>query len=78
MKTLKQKRILKYEKVYVIQCYYGFGWEDLTEEVKYSEAKLRAKEYRENDDHPIRMIARNEIRQEWKDAQLNLSTPATI
>ncbi len=70
METLKQKRILKYEKVHIIQGYYGYGWEDLTAETLYSEAKQRAKEYRENDNHSIRIITRNEIRQEWKSAQL--------
>lgn len=39
----------KYWYGYAVQGHYGFGWEDLILEDTLSEAKLRVKEYRENE-----------------------------
>ena len=39
----------KYWYGYAVQGYYGFGWEDLILEDTLTEAKIRAKEYRENE-----------------------------
>lgn len=45
---------------YVVQGNYGFGhgWEDVCSETKYSEARERLKEYRENQPGPYRLITR--------------------
>jgi hypothetical protein len=50
----------KWITVYVIQVYYGNGWEDVTEEETRSEAVQRRKEYRENVQRPVRLIRRKE------------------
>jgi|WetSurMetagenome_2_1015567.scaffolds.fasta_scaffold25323_2 hypothetical protein len=52
------KKIRKTKEVFVIQGNYGQGWEDVTEEEKFSEAKARLKEYNENESYPHRRITR--------------------
>ena len=42
----------------VVQGNYGQGWEDLTSEDKYSEARQRLREYNENENYPHRLIRR--------------------
>ena len=51
----------KYITVYVIQQHYGSGWEDVTQEELYNEARDRRKEYRTNTTHPTRLIRRKEL-----------------
>ena len=50
----------KYQYVKVIQSFYStYGWEDVTEETTYKEARQRLKEYRENEPQtPHRLINR--------------------
>ena len=44
---------------YIIQGYYGQGWEDVTAEDTRTEAKTRLKEYRDNEPmYAHRMIKR--------------------
>ena len=54
-------RPIKTKKVFVIQGDYGQGWEDVTEEESYIEAKNRLHEYNENEpQYPHRRIIRRE------------------
>lgn len=53
--------------VWVVQGNYGEGWEDLTESYDRMEAKTDAKQYRENDSAPIRVIKRREKKPEKKE-----------
>ena len=41
---------------YVVQGNYGFGWDDLTYESSYAEAKEQKKVYDENEPFPHRII----------------------
>ena len=51
----------KYEYLFVIQGYYGQGWEDLTASENWKEARSDLKAYRENEiRYPHRMIQRRE------------------
>ena len=53
----------KYEYLKVIQGNYGYGWEDLTAEEDYKEARLRLREYRDNDNYGChRMIERRVLK----------------
>ena len=58
----------KYNYLWVIQGYYGYGWEDLSEydkkEYKYSEVRHDLKEYRIADSAPKRLIERRELNKE--------------
>jgi len=54
----KPKRVPKTKEVFVVQGNYGQGWEDVTEEDNYFEAKKRLKEYNENESYPHRRITR--------------------
>lgn len=60
LSDMKAKRMSNTKEVYVVQGNYGSGWEDVTEEDKYSEGKERLKEYRENegDMYAHRLITR--------------------
>jgi len=51
----------KYITVFVIQVYYGTGWENVTQEEVRSEAIQRRKEYRDNQTFPVRLIRRKEL-----------------
>ena len=52
-------RISKTKMVFVIQGNYGQGWEDVTEEEIFLEARQRLKEYNENEpQYPHRRIRR--------------------
>jgi hypothetical protein len=55
---IKIPKARKTKEVFVIQGNYGQGWEDVTEEEKFSEAKARLKEYDENESYPHRRITR--------------------
>lgn len=48
--------------LYVVQGYYTprYGWEDLTASEEWAEAKANARDYRENDSAPIRIVHRRE------------------
>jgi hypothetical protein len=52
----KKKNKWKYE--HIVQGNYGQGWEDVTAEESYSEARQRLKEYNENESYPHRIITR--------------------
>ena len=43
------KKQNKYSYVFVIQGNYGYGWDDLTEEETYKEAREQLKCYNENE-----------------------------
>lgn len=49
-----------YETLYVVQGNYGYGhgWEDLTAEKSWKEAKQQLRTYRENESAPFRVIKR--------------------
>ena len=55
----------KYCYLWVIQGYYGYGWEDLSEydkkEYSYADVKHDIKEYRIADSAPKRLISRREL-----------------
>ena len=55
----------KYITLFVIQVYYG-TWEDVTQEETLYEARQRRKEYRDNQDYPVRLIRRKELNDLWK------------
>jgi len=40
---------------YILQGYYGHGWEDLTSEESWKEIRMRLKEYRENESGKYRI-----------------------
>ena len=53
----------KYLYLYVIQGNYGCGWEDVTAEESWKEARTRLKEYRVNEpEYAHRQIERRELR----------------
>ena len=61
--SAKSKRVPKTKILYVVQGNYGYGhgWEDVTAEETSKEAKVRLREYRENERGvPFRMIRRRE------------------
>jgi len=60
----KAKKPTKYEYIFVLQGNYGYGdgWEDLTAEDTLREAKMRKKEYRENEGGNYRIINRRVLR----------------
>lgn len=51
----------KYTYLLVLQGDYGRGWEDLTAETTWREARARAREYRENEGGTYRTIKRREL-----------------
>jgi len=53
----------KYLYVFVVQGNYGaYGWEDLTQEDTYREARARLREYRNHEvAYPHRIIQRREV-----------------
>ncbi len=62
----------KYVTLYVIQVHYGskyYGWEDVTQEEIRSEGIQRRKEYRDNQNYPVRMIKRKVPNELWKGDQ---------
>lgn len=62
-----KKRINKWLKEYVVQGNYGYGhgWEDVTAEETYREARQRLKEYRENSPGAHRLITRRVINPDY-------------
>ena len=59
----KTKRVPKTKLIWVVQGSYGYGhgWEDVTAEENWKEAKARIREYRENERGvPFRVIRRRE------------------
>lgn len=52
----------KYAYLFVVQGNYGQGWEDVTAEELWSEARARRKEYDANEPYPHRVIKRRELR----------------
>lgn len=56
--AMKTKCINKWLKEYVVQGNYGHGWEDVTAEETYREARQRLREYRENSSGAHRLITR--------------------
>lgn len=63
----EKKKIPKTKEEFVIQGHYGSGWEDVTSEDKWSEAKARLKEYRDNEpQYPHRRITRRVPNPEYK------------
>jgi hypothetical protein len=59
----KEPKKRKWKYVFVIQGNYGQGWEDVTEEESFSEARKRLKEYNENEQYPHRRITRKVLNQ---------------
>ena len=55
---VKPKRVPKTEIEYNVQGNYGHGWEDVTAEEKYSEARKRLKDYNDNEPNAHRIITR--------------------
>jgi hypothetical protein len=59
IKIPKKSETIKRKYVFVIQGNYGQGWEDVTEEESFLEARERLKEYDENEpQYPHRRIMR--------------------
>ena len=59
----KPKRVAKTKLIWVVQGSYGYGhgWEDVTAEENWKEAKARLREYRDNERGvPFRVIRRRE------------------
>jgi hypothetical protein len=53
----------KYEYLFIIQGHYGQGWEDLTAEERWRDARDRLREYDCNETHsPHRTIKRRVLR----------------
>ena len=52
----------KYEYLWVVQGFYGYGygWEDVAASESRKEARNNLKAYQENDPHPHRVIRRRE------------------
>lgn len=48
----------KTKDVYIVQGNYGYGWDDLTFEDTYEEAKKQKKVYNENENYPHRIIVK--------------------
>lgn len=53
----------KFSYAWIVQGYYGFGWEDLTCGT-YREAKIDLKAYRDNAKEPVRIIQRRMLNNE--------------
>ena len=51
----------KYIYLYVVQGFYQFGYEDLSQSESYKESKNDLKAYRENERGIFRMIKRREL-----------------
>lgn len=51
----KQK---KYQKVYILQGDYGYGWDDLTGDRVFKRVRADAKDYRENQPGAYRIVSR--------------------
>jgi len=73
MKVKSNRRIPKTKEVFVIQGNYGQGWEDVTEEDKYSEARQRLREYDANENYPHRRITRRVENPEYKNIITSVS-----
>ena len=60
------KRVNKYLYLWIVQGFYGYGWEDLTASEKYSEARANLRDYQTNEiDVPHRLIKRRERNPEF-------------
>lgn len=55
------KKTNKYIYLYVLQGFYGYGWDDLTASENYSEIREDLKAYRENEHGKYRIIQRREL-----------------
>jgi uncharacterized protein YjlB len=54
-----EKKRRKWKEEFTVQGNYGQGWEDVTSEDTYSEARERLREYRENEiNYPHRIVTR--------------------
>lgn len=62
--TRLQKTVL----TFIVQGWYGSGWEDVTAEETYTEGRARLKDYRDNDpQHAHRLIRRREPNDLYKE-----------
>lgn len=52
----------KYYYYYVLQGYYGFGWEDLTQSENYKEIMQDLKDYLNNEHGAYRIIKRRVLK----------------
>jgi len=59
------KKINKWTFDYVIQGYYGQGWEDATTEETFKAAKVQLKCYNDNEPSPHRLIKRRRLTEEY-------------
>lgn len=59
---------------YNIQGNYGYGYEDVTAETTYSEAKTRLKEYRENEPQYAHRIIKRRIKIESEATPTNIKS----
>ena len=57
----------KYSYLWVIQGYFGYGWEDVSEydkkEIKWADVLHDIKEYRISSNHAYRVIERRELKE---------------
>ena len=58
------KKQNKFVYLFVVQGFYGYGWEDLTTSENYAEARNSLKDYRNNEPGPHRLIKRRELNQQ--------------
>jgi len=64
VKTTKKQN--KYEYLFVLQGYYGYGWEDLTASLDKREMRSDMKAYRDNEKGVYRIIERRELNPEYR------------
>jgi len=62
--TTKAPRINKFLYLYVLQGFYGQGWEDLTASENRAEVRDNLKDYRDNERGAYRIIKRTEANPE--------------
>lgn len=63
---MKAQRVTKWVLVFVVQGYYGRGWEDECSSLDRKEARADLKAYRENSQYPSRMIRRRVLRSAYE------------
>lgn len=55
------KKQNKYLYLFVVQGFYSYGWEDLTQSESLKEARADLKAYRDNEPGAFRIIQRREL-----------------
>jgi hypothetical protein len=61
MKAAKKQN--KYSYIFVVQGFYSYGWEDLTQSESRKEARDDLRTYQQNEPGAFRIIQRRELNQ---------------